>query len=88
MVYNETGGIEYSTTSPHPEVKIEYRLDLRYKYKDYLLNLYLEHETVNNLEFLDNKRTGTVIWVGIERSLSFNNLTKEIKKVFGKNGSF
>ena len=80
-VYNEAGSIEYSITNPYPEVKIEYRLDIRYKYKDYLINLYLEQETVNNLEFCDKKRTGTVIWVGIEKSLNIINFKENIKSI-------
>lgn len=75
VILTESGEIE-SPINAYPEVKIEFRLDLRYKYKDYLINLYLERENINNLEFLDKKRTGTVIWLGIERELNFNILKK------------
>ena len=82
VIQTETG-----TESPinvYPEVKIEFRLDLRYKYKEYLINLYLEQENIKNLEFREKKRTGTVIWIGIERDFYFNNLKKEINKILNK----
>ncbi|MFC1785394.1 capsule assembly Wzi family protein [Candidatus Neomarinimicrobiota bacterium] len=83
VIQTESGG-EESTINPYPEVKIEFRLDLRYKYKDYLINLYLERENIRNLEFREKKRTGTVIWIGIERDFYFNNLKKEINKILNK----
>ena len=52
-----------------PETKLEFRLDLRYKYKDYNLNLYYEREIVLNLESRDKIRNGNVLWVGIERDI-------------------
>lgn len=75
VIQIESGRTE-SPINAYPEVKIEFRLDLRYKYKDYLINLYLERESVNNLEFLDKKRKGTVIWLGVERELNLNILKK------------
>ena len=77
----ELGGLT-SQLNTYPEVKIEFRLDLRYKYKEYLINMYLEQETVNNLEFRDKKRNGTVIWVGIEREINISNFKTDIKKIF------
>lgn len=53
-----------------PETKLEFRLDLRYKYKAYMLNLYYEREVTLNLESKDKTRKGNVIWVGIERDIA------------------
>lgn len=53
-----------------PETKLEFRIDLRYKYKAYKLNLYYEREVTLNLEFSDKTRKGNVIWVGIERDIN------------------
>ena len=72
QIQTETDEIELPINA-YPEVKIEFRLDLRYKYKDYLINVYLEQEKVNNLEFQEKKRTGTVIWIGIEKELYINS---------------
>ena len=61
-----------------PETKLEFRLDIRYKYKSYKLNLYYEREIILNLESRDKTRKGNVIWIGIER---------DIDKLFKKNKS-
>lgn len=79
----ESGGFT-SSVNTYPEVKIEFRLDLRYVYKEYLLNMYLERETVNNLEFRDKERTGTVIWFGVEKNLRIKNINQAIKKIFNR----
>ena len=61
-----------------PETKLEFRLDLRYKYKVYNINLYFEREITLNLKFDNKTRKGNVIWIGIER---------DIDKLFKKNKS-
>ncbi len=66
-----------------PETKLEFRLDLRYKYKAYKLNLYYEREVILNLESRDKIRTGNVIWVGIERELDnvvFKGLYNKLRR--------
>ena len=68
LIQTETGET-ISSETPYPEVKIEFKLDMRFKYKDYLININMEREFVNNLEFRDNNRAGTVIWIGIEKYL-------------------
>ncbi len=78
----ETGGIQNSLINPWPETKFELRIDFRYKYKGYNLNLYLEEEVVKNLEFRDKNRTGTVLWIGIERTINTNEIEKSFKNLF------
>ncbi len=51
------------------ETKLEFRIDIRYKYKAYKLNLYYEREIILNLESKNKSRKGNVIWFGIEREL-------------------
>jgi len=64
----ERHGVLYSR---HPEVKMEMRLDIRYIWKDYKLNIYFEREWMEHAGFVPNKwRNGTVIWFGIERDLT------------------
>ena len=54
-----------------PEVKIEFRLDLRFIYKKYRFNMYYEHELVNNIGFVENeKQKSNVFWFGFEKDLS------------------
>lgn len=53
-----------------PETKLEFRLDLRYKYKAYKINLYYEREFTLNLESKDKTRKGNAIWIGIEREIT------------------
>ena len=52
-----------------PEVKIEFRLDIRYNFKGFDFNLYYEDEVVDNLEFNWGERRGEVWWIGIERTI-------------------
>jgi hypothetical protein len=52
-----------------PEVKFEFRLDLRYNYKGYNFNFYYEHEWIDNLEFREKERISNVFWIGIEKRL-------------------
>ena len=53
------------------EVKMEIRLDFRYKWKNYLINIYFEREWLEHAGFIPDKwRIGNVIWFGIERNLN------------------
>ena len=64
----ERHGVIYSRP---PEVKMEMRLDIRYIWNDYKLNIYFEREWLEHAGFLPNKwRNGTVIWFGVERDLT------------------
>jgi hypothetical protein len=72
-IHSENVGMA-AYVNAYPEVKYEFKLDLRYKYKDYLINLYIEQENISNLEFRDKKRTGTVIWLGIEKELFVSDI--------------
>ena len=60
------------------EVKMEFRLDLRYKLDDYYLNIFFEREWLEHAGFMPNKwRIDNVIWFGIERDITntfFNKL--------------
>ena len=59
-----------------PEVKLEFRLDIRFLYMNYHLNIYFEKELLKNVSFDENKMLqSNIIWFGIERDLSslFNN---------------
>ena len=54
-----------------PEVKIEFRLDIRFIYKKYRINIYYEKELLNNSEFVPNEvRRSNVFWFGFEKDLS------------------
>ncbi len=69
--YLEGSSLDFDQLNHYlPETKLEFRLDLRYKYKAYKLNLYYEMEVTQNLEFNDKTRKGNVIWVGIERDIT------------------
>ena len=69
--YNKNTNIYIASSNEvWPEAKLEFRLDVRYNYKDYLLNLYLENELLLNIESKDKTKFGTVIWLGIERDIS------------------
>lgn len=50
-----------------PEVKFEFRLDVRFVFKGFRFNLYYEREFVDNLEFRGRLREGEVVWLGVER---------------------
>ena len=52
-----------------PEVKIEFRLDIRYRFKGFDFNFYYEDEVVDNLEFNWGERRGEVWWIGIEKTI-------------------
>lgn len=54
-----------------PEVKFEFRLDIRYMFKNFRFNFYFEREFVDNLEFQGRERRGSVIWLGVERRFNF-----------------
>ena len=65
----ERHGIVFAET---PEVKIEFRLDCRFNYNEYLIKIYFEHELFNNVSFKESERMkSNVIFFGVERNLSF-----------------
>ncbi len=80
-----------------PEVKKEYRLDLKYKYKKYLFNLYYEYEVIDDDQFRVSIRDGaeyakyfenrysSVFWLGVERTFDKKELSKLINKYIVKN---
>ena len=49
-----------------PEAKFEYRLDVRYKYKGFNLNMYYEKEKIVNLEFREKERKANIFWFGVD----------------------
>jgi len=54
-----------------PEVKMEIRVDFRYKWNSYWFNIFYEREWLEHVGFLPNKwRLGNVLWFGIERDLT------------------
>ena len=54
-----------------PEVKIEFRLDIRYLFKGYAFNFYYEKEIINNSEFEINKMLrSNIFWFGIDKDLN------------------
>ena len=65
-----------------PEVKIEYRLDLRYTYKGFQFNAYYEHEEIHNDQFRGYadkaflERKSNVFWLGIERRFDKDEMVK------------
>ncbi len=64
----ERHGVLYSRP---PEVKMEIRLDIRYKWNDYKFNIYFEREWLEHAGFISNEwRNGNVIWFGIERDIT------------------
>ena len=63
----ERHGIDFGAK---PEVKMEFRLDLRFIYNKYDFNIYFEHELFNNLGFINGKRKNSnIIWIGFEKDL-------------------
>ncbi|MFQ6676636.1 MAG: capsule assembly Wzi family protein [Fidelibacterota bacterium] len=50
-----------------PEVKFEFRLDVRVRFPGLRFNLYYEKEFVDNLAFTGSHRNGEVLWFGVER---------------------
>jgi len=73
------------------EVKLEYRLDLRYKYKGFIFNFYYEHEKIINDQFRawTNKafqeRQSNVFWLGVERRFDKGEIVKLYKQYIVKN---
>ena len=64
--------------SRYPEVKMEIRLDIRYKWNNYKLNIYFEREWIEHAGFVSNEwRNGNVIWFGVERDIT-NMLSNKI----------
>ena len=60
------------------EVKMEIRLDFRYKLNDYWFNILFEREWLEHAGFVSNKwRNSNVIWFGIERDIT-NKLSNKI----------
>lgn len=80
----ESNLITYQLNNIWPETKLEFRLDLRYKYKSYKINLYYEREITLNLESRDKTRKGDVIWVGIERDITKDFIDLFSNKIFSK----
>ena len=78
----ESGDIQNSLINYWAETKIEFRIDVRFRYKTYNMNIYLEQELVKNLEFRNKNRTGTVLWFGIEREMNMPELLKSFNKLF------
>ncbi|MEE9168054.1 MAG: capsule assembly Wzi family protein [Candidatus Neomarinimicrobiota bacterium] len=56
----------------YPEVKFEFRLDIRFAFEHLRFNLYYEREFVDNLEYRNQRRSGNVLWLGVEKV--FENL--------------
>lgn len=69
-----------------PEVKLEYRLDLRYKYKGFIFNFYYEREKIHNDQFRGwadksfQERNSNVFWFGIERRFDKNEISKLVNQ--------
>ena len=80
----ETGETENVKLNPWPETKFEFRIDFRYRYKAYTLNLYYEREITLNLESRDKTRKGNVIWVGIEKDITKDFIDLFSNKIFSK----
>ena len=64
----ERHGVLYARPA---EVKIELRLDFRYTYREYHLNVFYEREWLEHAGFIPDKwRIGNVIWFGVERDIT------------------
>ena len=62
-----------------PEVKMEISLDFRYNWNSYKFNIIFEREWLEHAGFnMNDWRMGSVIWLGIERDLTYllNNRNK------------
>ena len=74
-----------------PEVKLEYRLDLRYKYKGFIINFYYEREKIQNDQFREwadsafEERKSNVFWLGVERRFDKNEIIKLFNQYTKKN---
>ena len=79
-----------------PEVKLEYRFDIKYKYKDYLFNLYYEYEHIIDDQFRISVRDGAqfsksfknrysnVFWLGVERRFDKDEIIKSFNQYIKK----
>jgi len=73
------------------EVKTEYRIDLRYKYKGFLFNFYYEREKIHNDQFRGwadkafKERKSNVFWFGVERRFNKNEIITLTNKYLFKN---
>ena len=64
----ERHGVLYTRPA---EVKMELRLDFRYTYREYHLNVFYEREWLEHAGFIPDKwRIGNVIWFGVERDIT------------------
>ena len=74
-----------------PEVKLEYRLDIRYKYKGFLFNFYYEREKIHNDQFREwadpafKERKSNVFWLGVERRFDKDEMVKLFNQYIKKN---
>ncbi len=74
-----------------PEVKLEYRLDVRYKYKGFLFNFYYEREKIHNDQFREwadpafEERKSNVFWLGVERRFNKDEMIKLFNQHIKKN---
>ena len=74
-----------------PEVKLEYRLDVRYKYRGFLFNFYYEREKIHNDQFREwadpafEERKSNVFWFGIERRFDKDEIVKLFNQYIKKN---
>ena len=74
-----------------PEVKLEYRLDIRYKYKGFIFNFYYEREKIQNDQFREwtdeafKERKSNVFWFGVERRFDKNEISKLLNRYIIKN---
>jgi len=64
------------------EIKIEYRLEVRYIYKGFKFNAYYEYEKIHNDQFrgyadpVFKERKSNVFWLGIERRFDKDEMVK------------
>ena len=64
-----------------PEVKFEFRLDVRITVKEFDFNFYYEDEAVDNLEFNWGERKGKVWWIGVERTIDSDDFRSFRRKI-------
>jgi hypothetical protein len=64
-----------------PEVKFEFRLDVRITVKEFDFNFYYEDEVVDNLEFNWGERKGKVWWIGVERTIDSDDFRSFRRKI-------
>jgi hypothetical protein len=95
--YERHGIIDNKIPERESEVKREFRLDVKYKYKNYSFNLYFEHEVIDDDQFRQYIRDGAqfakyfqnrysgVLWLGVERTFSKSELSKLLKRYLNKN---